>query len=55
MAYTVVNAGAGVHWGENRKYAAMIRVFNLANVPVQNHVYGDILKRRITGEFNMRF
>jgi len=34
--------------------SAMLRASNLANVLVQNHVYGDILKRQITGEFRVR-
>lgn len=54
-AYTVVNAGAGVRWGRGGKYMAMLRVSNLANTPIQNHVFGDILKRQISGEFRMRF
>jgi outer membrane receptor protein involved in Fe transport len=54
-AYTVVNVGAGVHWGERRKCTAILKVSNLANTPVQNHIYGDILKRQIAGEFRLRF
>ncbi|MBZ5499798.1 MAG: TonB-dependent receptor [Acidobacteriia bacterium] len=54
-AYTVVNAGAGVHWGSRVKYLAMLKVSNLANTPIQNHVFGDILKRQISGELRVRF
>ena len=54
-AYTTVNLGAGVRWGKNRKYTAMLKVSNLANTPIQNHIFGDILRRQITGEFKMRF
>jgi len=54
-AYTVVNVGSGVRWGMGWKYTAMLKVSNLANVPVQNHIWGDILKRQISGEFRMRF
>jgi outer membrane receptor protein involved in Fe transport len=54
-AYTAVNAGAGVRWGENRRYAAVVKVSNLANTQIQNHIFGDILKRQISGEFRMRF
>jgi outer membrane receptor protein involved in Fe transport len=54
-AYTVVNAGAGVRWGEHRTYTAMLKISNLANTPIQNHVFGDVLKRQIAGEFKMRF
>jgi outer membrane receptor protein involved in Fe transport len=54
-AYTVVTVSAGVHWGERQKYTAILRTSNLANTPVQNHIYGDILKRQIAGEFRLRF
>jgi outer membrane receptor for ferrienterochelin and colicin len=54
-AYTQINAGGGVRWGENGRYTAMVKISNLANTPIQNHFFGDILKRQITGEFRARF
>ena len=54
-SYTQVNAGGGVRWGENARYTAMLKISNLANTPIQNHFFGDILKRQITGELRMRF
>ncbi len=54
-AYTQVNVGGGVQWGEGGKYTAMVKISNLANTPIQNHVFGDILKRQISGEFRARF
>ena len=54
-AYTVINLSAGVRLDAIGKYMAMIKISNLANSLVQNHIYGDILKRQITGEFKMRF
>jgi hypothetical protein len=33
----------------------MLKVSNLANTPIQNHVFGDILKRQISGELRVRF
>jgi outer membrane receptor protein involved in Fe transport len=53
--YTTINFGVGKDWGENRKYATILKVSNLANTPIQNHIFGDILKRQITGEFKIRF
>jgi len=53
--YTAINAGAGIRWGENRKYTVALNVSNLANTAIQNHIFGDILKRQISGEFRMRF
>jgi outer membrane receptor protein involved in Fe transport len=54
-SYTVVNTTAGVRWGENRRYAAMLKISNLGNMLVQNHVLGDILKRQIAVELKMRY
>lgn len=54
-AYTQMNAGGGVRWGENGRYTAMVKISNLANTQIQNHVFGDILKRQISGEFKVRF
>ena len=54
-AYTVVNVGGGVRWGRDGRYLAMLKVSNLANTPIQNHIFGDILKRQIAGEFRARF
>jgi len=39
---------------QSGKYAAVLKVTNLANTPIQNHVLGDILKRQITVEFRFR-
>jgi hypothetical protein len=54
-AYTLVNVSAGVRLDRSGKYMVMLKVSNLANALVQNHIYGDILKRQITGELKMRF
>jgi outer membrane receptor protein involved in Fe transport len=53
-AYTVVNLTAGARLDHGGKYTAMLKISNLANALVQNHIYGDLLKRQITGEFRMR-
>jgi outer membrane receptor for ferrienterochelin and colicin len=53
-AYTVVNLSAGVRFGGG-KYIAMLKVANLASRPIQNHVWGDILRRQVIGELRMRF
>ena len=54
-AYTQVNVGGRVQWGENGRYTAMVKISNLANTPVQTHVFGDILKRQVSGELRVRF
>jgi outer membrane receptor protein involved in Fe transport len=53
-AYSVVNLSAGVRLDRSGKYMVMLKVSNLANALVRNHIYGDILKRQITGEFRLR-
>lgn len=53
-SYTLVNAGFGVKWAEDR-LRTTIKVVNLANEEVQQHVFGDILKRQVTGEIKVKF
>lgn len=53
--YTSVDFGIGMRWGENQRYSAMLKSCNLGNATIQNHIFGDILKRQITGEFKMQF
>jgi outer membrane receptor for ferrienterochelin and colicin len=53
-AYTGVNLSAGVRFGGG-KYVGMLKVANLVNRPIQNHVWADILRRQVTGELRMRF
>jgi hypothetical protein len=33
----------------------LLKAANLASTPIQNHVWGDILRRQVTGELRMRF
>jgi hypothetical protein len=54
-AYTLVNVSGGIRWGANEKYMAMLRVSDLANTRIQNNIYGDILKREISGELRVHF
>jgi outer membrane receptor protein involved in Fe transport len=54
-AYTNINLSGGMRWGEAGKYIAMVKISNLANTTIQNHIFGDILKRQISAEFKMRF
>jgi outer membrane receptor protein involved in Fe transport len=53
-AYTLVNGGFGVRWNKNR-VTTSLKVVNLANQSVQQHVFGDILKRQIVGEMRVGF
>ncbi len=53
-AFTMVNLGAGVKFGGD-KLTTSVKVVNLTNEKVQQHVFGDILKRQVVGELKLRF
>jgi outer membrane receptor protein involved in Fe transport len=53
-AYTLVNGTFGVRWYENR-ITTSLKVTNLGNQEVQQHIFGDILKRQIVGEVRVGF
>ncbi len=53
-AYTLVNGGFGVRWAD-RKLTTSVKVINLANQDVQQHVFGDIMKRQVVGEMRVQF
>ncbi len=52
--FTLVNAGAGVKFGGER-YLATLKLVNLFNEDVQQHIFGDILKRQVIGELRVKF
>jgi len=53
-AYTLVNGGIGLKWFEGQLTTG-IKVVNLTNEDVQQHVFGDILKRQVVGELRVSF
>ncbi len=53
--YTLVNAGFGVKWGQKDRITTSIKAINLANQTVQQHVFGDITKFQVVGEFRVQF
>jgi iron complex outermembrane receptor protein len=53
-AYTLVNGGVGMKWAANR-LTTSVKVINLFNQEVQQHVFGDILKRQVVGELRVQF
>jgi outer membrane receptor protein involved in Fe transport len=53
-SYTVVDATFGIRWEEG-KLTTSIKVSNLTNTEVQQHVFGDIVKRLVVGELRFRF
>ena len=53
-AYTMINGGFGVRWAKD-KLTTSVKGINLANQDVQQHVFGDILKRQVVGEVRVEF
>jgi outer membrane receptor protein involved in Fe transport len=52
--YTLVNGAFGIRWLGDQ-VTTSLKVINLANQRVQQHVFGDILKRQIVGELRVGF
>ena len=53
-SYTLVNGGFGVRWAHDR-VTTSIKATNLANDTVQQHVFGDVIKRQVVGELKVQF
>ena len=53
-AFTLVNAGFGVRWAGDR-VTTSVKVTNLANQEVMQHIFGDVLKRQVVGEVRVAF
>lgn len=53
-AYTLVNGGFGVKWAGDR-LTTSVKAINLGNADVQQHVFGDVLKRQLVGEVRIQF
>jgi len=52
-AFTVVNAGVSVRLYRNNAVIG-VKIRNLGNKPVQNHIFGDLLKRQVLFELKLR-
>jgi outer membrane receptor protein involved in Fe transport len=53
-AYTMVNGQFGVKWLDGRVTTA-VKGINLTNETIQQHIFGDLLKRSVMGELRFRF
>ena len=53
-SYTLVNGTLGVRWAGD-KIVTSLKVTNLTNQEVQQHIFGDIIKRQIVGEVRVGF
>jgi len=52
-AYTMVNGAIGARWA-NGKLTTTIKVTNLFNRDIQQHIFGDILKRTVVFEVRVK-
>ena len=53
-AYRILNGGFGLRW-MNDQLTTTVKFINLANHDVQQHVFGDVMKRQIIGELKVGF
>ena len=53
-AYTLVNGSFGVKFPK-AKATALVKVNNLLNKDIQQHVFGDIVKRSVVGELRLEY
>jgi outer membrane receptor for ferrienterochelin and colicin len=53
-AFTMVNAAAGIRFAQEGLVLS-VSALNLFDARVQQHVWGDIIDRRITGQVTYRF
>jgi outer membrane receptor protein involved in Fe transport len=53
-AYAMANASIGLKIGPAHNTQAMLRVTNLFNREVQQHIFGDVIKRQIVGEVRIQ-
>ena len=53
-AFTLVNLGFGVKWSQDRLVTSL-KINNLLNSEVQQHIFGDIIKRQVVGEVRYAF
>ncbi len=50
-AYTAVNLTAGVNFA--RRYTAALKITNLTNEAIMQHIFGDVIRRQIVGELRV--
>ena len=49
-----MNVGFGVRWMQDR-IVTSLKVNNLLNNEVQQHIFGDIIRRQVVGEVRYTF
>jgi hypothetical protein len=53
-AYTLVDGTFGLH-STDRQMTVAVRGKNLLNKAIQQHIFGDVIGRRMTGEVRLTF
>jgi outer membrane receptor protein involved in Fe transport len=53
-AYTLVNGTIGVRWPGDQ-ITTSLKLINIGNEAIQQHVFGDILRRQVVGEVRVQF
>jgi outer membrane receptor protein involved in Fe transport len=53
-AHTLVSGAFGIRWAD-RRVVTSVKVTNLLNEDVLQHVFGDVLKRQVVGEARVTF
>ena len=53
-SFTLVNATVGMRWLDN-KLTTSLKITNLGNEEVQQHIFGDIMRRQVIGEVRVGF
>src|SRR6185503_17918907 len=51
-AYTLVNGAFGVRWA-GEKVVTSLKIMNIGNSEVQQHIFGDVLRRQVVGEVRL--
>lgn len=53
-AYTLWNGAFGVRWA-GEKVVTSVKITNIGNSEVQQHIFGDVLRRQVVGEVRFGF
>ena len=53
-AFTLVNGAIGYRWF-NETIVTSLKLTNIGNQEVQQHIFGDILRRQVVGEVRFQF
>ena len=54
-AYTMVNGSVGIRFGTRNRAQLMLKGTNLTNETIQQHIFGDIIKRQLAAELRFNF